>query len=295
MKTVFASTGGTRQGMKASLTLYLHENFEEFAWKKRPVVIVVPGGAYEWVSDREADPVAMQFLAMGYHAAVLRYTCAPVRYPDTLLQLATSHLYVRRHAEEFGIDSNAVFSVGFSAGGHLVCSYCENWKRDFVKKALEKDISYGFVKQKESVDYDEIKPNGMILGYPVITSGDYAHRGSIDNLLGPESEYESPERYRELLDEVSLEKHVNGDVPPAFIWGTAEDVSVPPMNSVMLVSALLEKNIPVEYHLFRQGGHGLALSDQRTASASGSNQIYTQNSCWIEMAHAWIEGLRNGN
>lgn len=307
MKTIFAVVGGTRHGMEATLHVHLQDLSQNFAWRVRPMVIVCPGGAYAYTSDREADPVAMQFLAMGYNAAVLRYSCAPARYPDALIQLGRAHLYLRRHAEEFRIDPNAIYSIGFSAGGHLVCNYCERWTEDFVRQQLEYDLEHSLAKENKHVDVEELRPNGMMLGYPVISSGEYAHRGSFESLLGTAADYESEEKYRGLLEEVSLEKHVNKNVPPAFIWGTAEDGSVHPMNSVFLVEALMRENIPVEYHLFRKGGHGLALGDERTISStpdeqsSGASELgkihaakeYVPSiSAWVSMAETWIRGLQ---
>ena len=62
----------TRQ---VTLTSYLLQNGGEFrAVQKRPAVLILPGGGYEFCSDREADPVAMPYLAAGYHAFILRYS-----------------------------------------------------------------------------------------------------------------------------------------------------------------------------------------------------------------------------
>jgi len=207
MKTIYTAVGGPRQGVRATMNLYLQEISEKFAWKKRPLVIVVPGGGYAYTSDREADPIAMQFLSFGYHVAILRYSCKDTRYPDALLQLATAHVYIRRHADEFGIDENKIFSCGFSAGGHLVGSYCERWSADFVRDTLNDDLDKNFKKNEKRVEKSELKPNGMILGYPVITSGEYAHKGSFENLIGMESDFEDLDEYKAKMDEVSLEKH----------------------------------------------------------------------------------------
>lgn len=308
MKTIFAAVGGTRHGMEATLHIHLQDLSNEFAWRVRPMIIVCPGGAYLGTSDREADPVAMQFLAMGYNAAVLRYSCAPAKYPDALIQLGRAHLYLRRHAKEFKIDPNAIYTIGFSAGGHLVCNYCERWTEDFVRQQLEYDIEHSMVREDKHIDVEELRPNGMMLGYPVISSGEYAHKGSFENLIGTKEDFASEEEYQKMLEEVSLEKHVNKNVPPAFIWGTAEDGSVHPMNSVLLVEALMRENIPVEYHLFRQGGHGLSLGDERTVSTFSENNASENNvdsysnvkagkeyvpsiSAWVSMAETWIRGL----
>ena len=58
-----------------TLTTYvLADSPELLNGKKRPAVLVCPGGGYLGCSDREAEPVALRFAAMGYHAFVLRYS-----------------------------------------------------------------------------------------------------------------------------------------------------------------------------------------------------------------------------
>ena len=50
-------------------------------------------------SDREAEALAVKFMAMGYHAAILRYSVAPARFPEALLQLATAVAMLRENAD----------------------------------------------------------------------------------------------------------------------------------------------------------------------------------------------------
>ena len=90
----------------ADLYTYILDNSVEMRPnRKRPVIVICPGGGYTMTSDREAEPIAMQYLARGYHAVILRYSVAPARYPLALLQLAKSVAYLREHAEEFHIDT----------------------------------------------------------------------------------------------------------------------------------------------------------------------------------------------
>ena len=131
----------------AKLYLYLQENLPEIAMDKRPLIFICPGGAYAMTSDREAEAVALQFLAAGFHAAVLRYSVAPARYPTALLQVAAGFKYLREHAEEFHIDEDKIVIQGASAGGHLAASYGVFWKK---KDLFGRDASYhaGAVKAK---------------------------------------------------------------------------------------------------------------------------------------------------
>lgn len=255
----------------AALYAYILDPSEELAVNCRPMVVVCPGGAYGKTSDREAELVALQFCAMGCHAAVLRYSVAPeARYPAALLELGKSIAAIRDHASRWNVDPQKIAVAGFSAGGHLAANYCMFWKRDWVAETLETDTSV-------------LQPNAMILGYPVITAGEYAHHGSFHNLLG--------DRYEELKDELSLECQVNRDVPPAFIWHTFEDAAVPVQNSIMLVEALAAQRIPVEFHLFPTGGHGLSLGNWLTQGRSGFG---VEPSCasWIGLVRVWLEHWR---
>ena len=98
-------------------TYFLDNSIEMNINRKRPVVVICPGGGYTMTSDREAEPIAMQYLAKGYHAVILRYSVEPARYPLALLQLAKSVAFLRENAAEFHIDTNKIVIQGFSAGG----------------------------------------------------------------------------------------------------------------------------------------------------------------------------------
>ena len=252
----------------AKLYLYLQEKSPEIAIDKRPLIFICPGGAYAMTSDREAEAVALQFLAAGFHAAVLRYSVAPARYPTALLQVAAGFKYLREHAEEFHIDEDKIVIQGASAGGHLAASYGVFWK----KKT--------FLAEMLHTTPELLKPNGMMLSYPVITSGPKAHRGSFENLLG--------DRYEELVEEMSLEKQVDADTPPAFLWHTTEDDCVPVENSLLFYQALHDQGISVEMHIYPHGPHGLGLANELTAAGDGFG-IQPECATWIEHAKTWLK------
>lgn len=87
-------------------TYFLDNSIEMDMERKRPVIVICPGGGYAMTSDREAEPIAMQYLAKGYHAVILRYSVEPARYPLALLQLTKTVAFLRENAEEFHIDTN---------------------------------------------------------------------------------------------------------------------------------------------------------------------------------------------
>ena len=216
----------------AHLVTYIQEYSEAMAINDRPLILLCPGGGYTRTSDREAEPMALKFLAMGYHAAVLRYSCAPAEYPTSLKELAYSIKFLREHAKEWHIDPHKIVVEGCSAGGHLAASLGVFWDEDFLAE------SQGL----SSSEHELLRPDGLLLCYPVITSGEFAHRGSFENLLGS--------RQEELGEKLSLEKQVTSKVPKTFIWHTFADQSVSVEKSLLFVSALRRAGVPTEFHMY---------------------------------------------
>ena len=261
----------------ARLVTYIQDYTDALAVQKRPLVLLCPGGGYGRTSDREAESLALQFLAMGYHAAELRYSCAPTRNPTALLELAESIRLIRENAERWHVSLEKLVIQGCSAGGHLAACYCMFWKQGWIRERI------GLSEE----DHKLLRPAGMLLCYPVITAGEFAHRGSFENLIGCSG---TADERRELLQLLSLENQVNEDVPPAFIWHTFTDQSVPVENSLLLVGALRRAGISTEFHMYPRGDHGLALATPLTQTADGR---CVQEECagWIHLAHTWLENL----
>ena len=256
----------------AVLTSYILDEVSVAPGKKRPAVIVCPGGAYLRCSDRESEPVIMQFLGMGCHAFLLNYSVAPNRFPTALQELAEVVALLREHSEDWLVDTERIVVCGFSAAGHLACSLGVFWNQEFV---------YGPIGRTAK----EIRPSAMLLGYPVITSGEFAHQGSINNLLG-EDATESERR------KVSLELQVTADTPKPFLWHTYEDEAVPVENSLLLASALRKNGVNLELHIFPKGGHGASLANEET-SGVGDHAHMNIPCCqsWIKLAETWLKGI----
>ena len=125
------------QGSKnAFVTTYIMEANPELPVKKRPTVVICPGGGYEFVSYRENEPVALQYLARGYNVVVLRYSVHPdATYPTALLELGRVVQMLHERADEWLIDENKIVLMGFSAGGHLAASYSCFWTKSFLPQA----------------------------------------------------------------------------------------------------------------------------------------------------------------
>lgn len=249
----------------ADLALFLLPASESLPHRaEKPLVLVCPGGAYSYCSDREAEPIAAKYLAAGFHAAVLRYHCAPAVFPTALLELAWSVKTIRKFAKQWHVNPDAVFVCGFSAGGHLAASLGTLWNETFLQKALGNG---------------EWMPNGQILGYPVITMGEYTHQGSRENLIGGRMSDEM----KHLL---SLEERVDEHTVPTFLWHTAEDGAVPVQNSLMYAAALASHHVPFELHVFEKGAHGLSTCEDITSDLG--NETVPDNQSWVDMSIRFI-------
>lgn len=254
------------------LTTYIQEHYKEIDIETRPLVLICPGGAYAYTSPREGEALAFQFLSMGYHAAVLNYSCAPAVYPTALTELAYSIRLIREHALEWHVNPRQIIVLGCSAGGHLAASMGVFWEEDFLAKALG------------VTDRELLRPDGLILCYPVITTGEFAHKGSIQNLLGISKE-ELEKGENPLIARMALENQVSSKTPPVFLWATFTDGSVPVENSLLFVSALRRAGVRTEFHMYPCGGHGLSLGTYLT----GSKAVQEEVSSWIKLVHTWIE------
>lgn len=255
----------------AKLYTYFLDNSEEIDLNRvRPAILLCPGGGYRMTSDREAEPIAMKFLAEGFQVAILRYSVEPERYPAALRETAWSVAHLREHAGAYHIDPERIFVMGFSAGGHLAASYGVFWKK------------HAYLAQELGVSAETLRPNGLLLGYPVITSGPKAHRDSFLTLLG--------DRYEELVDEMSLEHQVSEDTPPTFLWHTVPDDTVPVENSLLFFESLRAHQVPVEMHIYPEGKHGLALATKETRYRDGNGVVESCQS-WISLAVAWAKRI----
>ena len=225
-------------------------------------------------AKRETEAIAIQMLALGFHAAVLRHHVAPARFPVALAETACAVAHLRKHAAEYGVDPEKIIVAGFSAGGHLAASLGVFWDKEWLTEYT-------------GCAPEEIKPNGLVLSYPVITSGEHAHRGSFDSLLGEGATEEQ-------LEFVSLEKQVTAATPATFIWHTVGDQLVPVENTMLFAAALRKAGVKFEMHVYPQGEHGLALSTEETASVSNekysaAHRVRPECAAWVGLAGRFVK------
>lgn len=262
----------------ATLTCYVRDNSSEISPQRlNPAMLVLPGGGYGMVSEREGEPIALAFLNKGFSSFVLKYSVAPVRFPYQLTEAVMAMNYIRLNAKDLLIDENSVAAVGFSAGGHLCATLatipdCEDVAENFDSKINP-------------------KPNAVILAYPVITSGEKTHYGSFCNLCG--------EGNVELQNRLDITNLVNENSAPAFIWATYEDACVPVKNSIMVADAYDKAGVQFSLHIWGKGAHGLSVADKTVyGDATGGYGILDGATKsvfkWVDLAVEWLDELSIG-
>jgi len=245
-----------------NIVAYLHDDREI-----RPAVLVVPGGGYAMVSPTEGEIVAKKFFEEGYQAFVLTYTTNMFRIAplekQPLKDISRAVRHIRGNAGELRVQGDRIACCGFSAGAHLVGSLAVHFQDAALKEEPFQEVSN--------------RPDAVLLCYPVITSGEKAHRDSFKLLLGEKASEGQ-------LSWASLENHVTKDAPPAFLWQTLTDELVPVENSILYVKACRAAGVPCELHLFMEGGHGMSLANEDWASNNiGESSLYTMMQQWQTM------------
>jgi len=217
---------------------------EVFIPKKRrakSAVVICPGGGYWILADHEGRDYALWLNSIGVTAFVLKYRLSSdgYHYPAMFEDIKRAVRLVRSKKKEFNHTFTGV--MGSSAGGHLaslLLTYYDN----------------GNPYKKDPIERESCRPDFGILCYPVISMDkEKGHSASCKNLLN-----DNPSDY--LCNKLSTQKHVNKETPPCFIFHTVEDRGIPPEeHSMPFVEALIRNNVPVEFHLYQKGEHGMGL------------------------------------
>src|SRR5690606_37356208 len=156
------------------------------------------------------------------------------RHPTMLNDAARALRMIRTFAKRDGLAPARIGVIGSSAGGHLAAP---------LSTLFDPKLPHGPTLDANDAIYSESsRPDLTILCYPVITFGEFAHAGSRRNLLG-----EMPPA--DLVTALSSELQVNSNTPPAFLWHTVEDSSVPVENSLLYASALRRAGVPFSLHI----------------------------------------------
>lgn len=207
----------------------------ETGFNRKPAVIIVPGGGYDFVSyANEGCPVLEKLEREGFQGFIFGYRTKEA-YPAPFEDLAQAIRLVREDADAFGIDPQNVSLVGFSAGAHLCASFAELYP-EFLKEGESKDV---------------LRPDALALGYPVITMLGKTHLQTMKNITGGVTD---------LREKLSAEKNVTEDFPRTMIWTVLDDDAVSPDNSRMLHEALDQAGVENRLEIYPSGGHGCGLA-----------------------------------
>ena len=217
-----------------TITVYVPQS----AKKPCAAILICPGGGYGGLcSSYEGHDIANWLDQYGIAGIVLKYRLNPYRHPIPMNDAQRAMRLVRSHAAEWGIDSNRLGIMGFSAGGHLASTVGTHYDK-------------GIAGAMDVIERFSCRPDFMVLVYPVISMGKVTHGGSRRNLLG-----DNPSQ--ELMDNLSNELLVTEDTPPAFLAHSVKDTVVNVENSRLFANALKAKGVAVTLFELPKGEHGL--------------------------------------
>ena len=253
-----------RDAQAGKLLVYVHEKCRyKGIRRRRPAILILPGGGYHGLTPYETEPVALYYFQKGFNAFVLRYDVLPHTYPYPLEQAAMAMMYIRRTAEETDTLENCVAAVGFSAGGHLLGCI----------SVLPDDHA---VRNVFGEEWEKVRPDASVYCYAVVYD-DHAENkpnDSIDNFCNGAV---GREKYQ-------YDAKVNAKCSPAFIWTTGNDRAVPVDNSVRLYQAYMSAGVPAELHIFKEGIHGLSVCSSEIQPELKYNELLVHVGKWLELS-----------
>lgn len=207
-------------------------------------VIICPGGAYltKVMEDEKATAEALN--RAGISAFILWYRTYPYYAPLMFLDCQRAIRYVRYHASDYGITPEKIALIGFSAGGNLAFeSYY--WLRN--RNLMPEDYS------SDEIDKVDATVAGLAGVYPALS----LVNDKIIAILAGRDTYDNLKKRDQFAKEYEIFSRVQKGDAPLFLCAAMDDVIVDPTHLLTLTKIAKEKEIPVELHLFPQGGHGL--------------------------------------
>ncbi len=214
-------------------------------------VVICPGGGYHHLATGlEGYPVAERLNEQGITAFVLKYRLpttkdAAFKHPVPLSDALRAIQWVRHHAADYQLDPQRIGIMGFSAGGHLAAT----------AGTLHAKYRFG----NDEVAQASSRPDFLCLGYPVISTRKEIAHGCV---RAPLNEGFTEDE----LAEMSCERNVNSQTPPAFLFHAQDDRGVLPQNSIAMHEALQAKGVASQLKLYEKGGHGFGVGRKGTDS-----------------------------
>ncbi len=258
-------------GANAVVTAYIADETVGETYRKRPAIMIIPGGGYTHIGLREGEPIAIAFSERGFNAFTFVYTCNKP-YPTQQFEASLAEAYIKTEFKAYIKPGLAV--IGFSAGAHLAACLGA-----IPAEKMVADRLYGVPFFKD-IDLEKfLRPDALILCYPVI-SGDEGvwHKGSFDALTCGDNG---------LIAALSIEKRIDKRFPPTYVWHTANDDCVSVLNSIKLVEKLAENKVPFSYHVYAKGVHGLSLATPHVIKNVG--ELSENVTGWIDEAVCFLK------
>ena len=269
----------------ATLTAYIQDPYIEYhLLGNRPAIIICPGGAYIGVTEKEAEPVALKFLSMGYQAFVLRYSIGAglARFPAPFIDAAKAIMLVRQNAKRWYINPDKINLCGFSTGGHVAATLAATWQEEYLAKAI-------------NADNHLFKPNALLLGYPLLDLSQFKMKNfekshQMHNLLEMmfNVAYGTINPSEKLINEWNCINRITSHMPPTFLWTTSEDAIVGVEECLNFIKLLAVNHISYEFHIFEKGAHGLSLGDQTVGYSENEIRRDGNAHIWVDLALNWL-------
>jgi acetyl esterase/lipase len=235
--------------------------------RKPMAIIIIPGGGYRHLTyDLGGYSYAKWFNTLGISAFVLNYrlpTSPDLKQREIgpLQDIQAAIKLIRKNAAKYGISSDQIGVLGTSAGGHLA--------------AMVSNTSTDYTELKGDWENYSIIPNFTILVSPVIDLGEFAHKGSRDNLLGENASAEK-------IKEYSMQNRVTEKTPPTILFHAQNDNAVPVINSILYYEAMIKNKVKGALFIFPQGEHNIGISNKTEL---------TDN--WKKICADWLGNLGN--
>ena len=217
-------------------------------------VVVFPGGGYQILAiDLEGTEVCDWLNSKGITCVLSKYRVTDVGpypksgpYPESPMALEDAQRtlgLVRLHAAEWHIDPNKIGVLGFSAGGHLVAAISTH----FAKRL------YPAI---DAADRESCRPDFAVAIYPghlSLSAAEWdARQGSRRFVL------HTPANADKNLG-LNPDLHITGATPPSFLLQAEDDHEDNVNDALAYYIALKGAGVPVEMHLYAQGGHAFGL------------------------------------
>ncbi|HHW00126.1 MAG TPA: alpha/beta hydrolase [Clostridiaceae bacterium] len=287
---MIVETIGLQEGVSnATLTAYIQDLYDnDSALGEKPAVIICPGGAYLGYTEKEAEPVALRFLAEGFNSFVLRYSVGAgmAKFPAPFIDAAKAVMLIRENARKWNIHPDRICLCGFSVGGHVAATFAATWHEKYLADALN----------AENVLF---KPNALILGYPILDIYRFALRNMerkkemqplLEMMLGAVFGCSAPDK--DIMDEWNCINRITSHMPKTFLWMTAGDGLVDVDEGLDMVKALAAAGVSYEFHIFQKGVHGMSLWNQPKRHGESLWKESGGLHEWFKLSIQWL--LDNG-